>query len=66
MNPVVFYDYLTRTRGRALDAVRLLSAQRHRQVFHFGLATIASTVTHIMVSAGYFADHVEGGRGGPV
>ncbi|MCC6950860.1 MAG: hypothetical protein IT433_05380 [Phycisphaerales bacterium] len=65
MNPVVIYDYLTRTRGRVPDAVPLLSPHRHRQVLHFGLATIASTVTHIMVSAGCHAGRVEGGRGGP-
>lgn len=60
MNPVTTYEYLIRTRAKVMDAVRLLTEGQYRRPFPFGLSTIASTLTHIMVSEGYYADRLEG------
>lgn len=43
-----------------LDAVRLLEPEQQRRAFPIGLSTIASTVTHMMISEGYYADRLQG------
>jgi len=60
MNPVATYEYLGKTRAKVLDAARLLPEGLYRRSFPFGLSTIASTLTHIMISEGYYADRLEG------
>jgi len=60
MNPLTTYEYLTTTRAKVLDAARLLPDGLYRRPFPFGLSTIASTLTHIMISEGYYADRLEG------
>lgn len=60
MGPVKIYDYLIKTREKMFDAVRSLTPQQHQRSFPFGLKTIASTLTHIMVSEWYYIERVEG------
>jgi uncharacterized damage-inducible protein DinB len=60
MDPLKIYDYLTKARERALDAVRALSPEQYQRSFTFGLKTIGSTLTHIMVSEGYYIQRIEG------
>ena len=60
MDPLRIYDYLAKARERVLDAVRPLTPQQCHHRFGFGLNTIASTVTHIMVSEWYYIERLAG------
>lgn len=60
MDPVKTYDYLLKARARVLDAVRPLTPQQYQHRFSFGLNTIASTLTHIMISEWYYIERLEG------
>jgi uncharacterized damage-inducible protein DinB len=60
MDHLKIYDYLTRTRQRVLDAVRTLPQQLYLHQFNFGLKSIGSTLTHIMVSEWYYIERLEG------
>lgn len=59
MNPLTIYDYLLRTRGMVLDAVRPLSPEQYTRVFPIGLSTIASTLTHLMISEWYYIERLQ-------
>lgn len=59
MNPLRIYDYLIRTRGMVLDAVRPLSPEQYTRVFPIGLSTIASTLTHLMISEWYYIERLQ-------
>jgi len=54
MNPLNVYDYLIRTRGIVLDAIRPLTPEQYTRPFPIGLSTIASTLTHLMISEWYY------------
>ncbi len=60
MDPIKIYDYLTKSRQRIFDAVRLLAPQQYQHEFPFGLKTIGSTITHIMISEWYYIERLEG------
>lgn len=60
MDPLKIYEYLTRTRERVLEAIRPLSPARYHHTFHFGLKTIGSTLSHIMISEWYYIERLEG------
>lgn len=60
MDPLRIYDYLSRSRERVLDAVRPLTPEQYRREFGFGLKTIASTLTHVMISEWYYVERLEG------
>lgn len=58
MDPLRIYDYLTKSRQRVLDAIRALTPQQYQHSFPFGLKTIGSTLTHIMVSEWYYIERL--------
>lgn len=60
MDPVKIYDYQTKSRERVFDAVRALSPQQYQHQFTFGLKTIGTTLTHIMISEWYYIQRLEG------
>lgn len=60
MDPVKTYDYLALARQRVLIAARALSREQYWQRFPFGLNTIASTLTHIMISEWYYVERITG------
>lgn len=60
MDPIRTYDYLVLARGRVMDAVRTISPAAYETKFGFGLGTIASTLTHIMVSEWYYIERFQG------
>lgn len=60
MDPLKIYDYLALTRQQYMDAVRSLTPQQYQQRFPFGLNTLGSTLTHIMVSEWYYIERLEG------
>lgn len=60
MDPVKIYDYLVLSRARVLDAARPLTPQQYFQRFSFGLNTLASTLTHIMISEWYYIERLVG------
>lgn len=60
MDPLRIYDYLTLSRQRVLDAVRTLTPQQYLRTFTFGLKTIGTTLTHIMISEWYYIERLEG------
>lgn len=60
MDPLRIYDYLTLSRQRVLDAVRPLTPQQYHRPFTFGLKTIGTTLTHIMISEWYYIERLEG------
>jgi uncharacterized damage-inducible protein DinB len=59
MDPLKIYDYLTKARQRVLDAVRPLTPEQYQHQFTFGLKTIGSTLTHIMISEWYYVERIE-------
>ena len=59
-HPLRIYDYLAASRARLLDAVRPLTPELLLHPFPFGLTTLASTITHIMISEGYYIDRLRG------
>ncbi|MEK6703915.1 MAG: DinB family protein [Planctomycetota bacterium] len=60
MDPLRTYDYLLNSRARVLAAIRPLSPQQYLRPFPFGLKSIASTITHIMISEWYYIERLEG------
>lgn len=54
MEPRTTYEYLTRARARLLDWARPLSAEQHARAFEIGRGTLASTLTHILISEWYY------------
>ena len=65
MDPLRIYDYLRKTRERVLDAVRPLPPQQYEREFAFGLRAgrpggFGATLTHIMVSEGYYIERLAG------
>lgn len=65
MDPVRIYDYLMKTRERVMDAVRPLTPAQYQRTFAFGLCAgspggLGSTLTHVMVSEGYYIDRIQG------
>lgn len=60
MDPVKIYAYLMKTRERVLGAVRPMPREQYFRKFEFGLSTIASTLTHIMISEWYYVERFEG------
>lgn len=58
LDPLTTYDYLTRARGRILDATRSLSPEQYQQPFPIGPGTLARTLTHIMVSEWYYVQRM--------
>ena len=59
MQPLKMYDYLIRTRGNVLDAVRPLTPEQYTRAFPIGLSTIASTLTHLMISEWYYIERLQ-------
>lgn len=60
MNPLKTFDYLTKSRERVFDAIRRLTPEQYQRSFNFGLKTIGSTLTHIMISEWYYIERIEG------
>jgi uncharacterized damage-inducible protein DinB len=60
MNPLRIYDYLSLARDRVFDAVRLLAQPEYHRQFDIGLKSIASTLTHIMISEWYYVQRLLG------
>lgn len=60
MDPLKVYDYLTLARERVLDAVRPLTPEQYHRQFTFGLKSIGTTLTHIMISEWYYIERLEG------
>lgn len=60
MDPILTYDYLTKARDRVFDSVRPLSDEQYRREFPFGLKTIATTITHIMLCEWLYIERIEG------
>lgn len=60
MQPLRIYDYLTTSRDRVFDAARPLSPEQWSRKFSFGLGSIASTLTHIMISEWYYVQRITG------
>jgi uncharacterized damage-inducible protein DinB len=60
MDPLRTYDYLTRARQRIFDWTRPLSAEQYAREFPIGRATLARTLTHIMISEWYYVRRMEG------
>ena len=59
MDPLKIYDYLIQTRERVFDAVRPLTPEQYRREFRIGLKSIASTLTHLMISEWYYIERLE-------
>lgn len=60
MDPARTYDYLIRSRQCYMDAVRRLSLDEYLRHFAFGLGSIGSTVTHIMITEWYYVERLQG------
>lgn len=60
MDPVRTYDYLIQSRRRIFDSVRGLTPLQYLHRFPFGLQTIGSTITHLMISEWYYMERFEG------
>lgn len=60
MDPARVYAYLELSRDRVIDAVRQLTPEQYRREFPFGLGTIASTLTHVMISEWYYVERLVG------
>ena len=54
------YGYLVVSRGRLLDAIRKLTPEQYGRSFPIGLGSIASTLTHIMISEWYYVERLDG------
>lgn len=54
MDPVKTYSYLALSRRRILDWTRPLTDAQYRQQFPIGPGSLARTLTHIMISEGYY------------
>jgi uncharacterized damage-inducible protein DinB len=60
MDPLKIYDYLIKSRERVFDVVRTLPPEQYHRPFSIGLKTIASTLTHLMISEWYYIERLEG------
>lgn len=60
MDPIKAYEYLLKTRERVFDAVRRLDDEQYRRPFPFGLVSIGSTLTHLMLSEWYYFERLAG------
>lgn len=60
MDAIRTYDYLKLTRHRVFDSIRPLTDEQYRREFPFGLKTIASTITHIMLCEWAYVERVSG------
>jgi uncharacterized damage-inducible protein DinB len=60
MDPLKIYRYLMLTRERVFDAVRPLTPEAYRQPTPIGLGSIASTLTHLMISEWYYIERLQG------
>lgn len=58
MEHVRLYDYIVASRGKVLDAVRLLGEEQYTREFPFGINTLARTITHIMVTEWYYVERI--------
>lgn len=56
MRPLTLYDYLISVRARVLTAATTLTDEQYRRDMQFGLGSIGSTLTHIMVSEWYYME----------
>ncbi len=60
MDPVRIYDYLVKSRDRVFDAVRSITPEQYRRELPFGLRSVGSTLTHIMISEWYYVERLKG------
>jgi uncharacterized damage-inducible protein DinB len=60
MDALRIYDYLLKSRGMLVDAVRPVTPEQYLRAFPFGLKTIGSTLTHIMISEWYYIERIAG------
>lgn len=60
MDALKTYDYLTKSRERVSVAVRLLSSEQYLRPFPFGLKSVSSTITHMMISEWYYIQRLKG------
>jgi uncharacterized damage-inducible protein DinB len=60
MDPNRIYEYLTRSRRPVFDAIQSLTPGQYLHPFTFGLLTIGSTITHIMISEWYYVERLVG------
>jgi uncharacterized damage-inducible protein DinB len=60
MDPLKIYDYLTIARGRLMDAAKILAPEQYLKPFKFGLKSVASTLTHLMISEWYYMERFTG------
>jgi uncharacterized damage-inducible protein DinB len=60
MVPARLYAYLWTTRGAMLEAVRMLTPEQYGRHFPFGLGTVGSTLTHLMISEWYYVERLDG------
>jgi uncharacterized damage-inducible protein DinB len=60
MDPRRIYEYLLRSRGMLLDAVRPLTSDQYRRPFTFALKTVGATLTHMMTSEWYYIERITG------
>jgi len=58
MDPVATYDYLTLARERIFDRVRPLGEADYARVFPIGPGSIATTLTHVMISEWYYVQRL--------
>lgn len=58
MDALRTYDYLMLVRSRVMDSIRGLSDEQYRREFPFALKSVASTVTHIMISEGFYVERM--------
>lgn len=58
MEPLKTYDYLTLARRRIFDWTRPLTAEQYARRFPIGRATLAHTLTHIMISEWYYVQRI--------
>ncbi len=59
MDPLRIYDYLVRARGVIFDAVRSLDAAQYGRRFDIGPGSIASALTHTLISEWYYIARLE-------
>jgi len=60
MEPLKVYNYLTLSRRKVFDWVRLLPAEDYTREILSGQRTLGQTLTHIMVSEWYYLQRIQG------
>lgn len=60
MDPLRIYDYLAKARAHVLNTVRTLTPEQYNRPFAYGLKSLSSTLTHIMISEWYYVERLEG------